>query len=105
MRSNELLKTYLNSFYKQNYCDFFKSFSLILKKVAVDKYIKHHYNYFVRQMRIVVYNQYLEPYQTVTLENMANTFGVSLQFIDSELSEFISTGHLSCRIDKVHGKV
>ncbi|CAE7197545.1 RPN7 [Symbiodinium necroappetens] len=36
---------------------------------------------------------------------MANEFGVSANFIDSELSSFISSGKLTCKIDKVAGVV
>jgi len=54
-------------------------------------------------MRIVIYRQFLDPYKTVTLGSMANLFGVSVEFIDKELSEFISSGKLNCRIDRVNG--
>ncbi len=33
-------------------------------------------------MRIVIYSQFLESYKTVTLDNMAKAFGVSIDFID-----------------------
>eukprot|EP00913_Durusdinium_trenchii_P032263 g30208.t1 len=36
---------------------------------------------------------------------MANDFGVSAAFIDTELSSFISSGKLTCKIDKVAGVV
>ncbi len=36
---------------------------------------------------------------------MANEFGVSTNFLDVELSRFISTGRLSAKIDKVGGVV
>jgi 26S proteasome regulatory subunit N7 len=34
---------------------------------------------------------------------MANEFGVSVDFIDRELSELISARRLPCKIDKVEG--
>lgn len=34
---------------------------------------------------------------------MAKSFGVSVNFIDRELSELISTRRLNCKIDKVAG--
>jgi len=52
-------------------------------------------------MRIVAYTQILESYISVTLESMANAFGVSVAFLDRELSRFISAGRLNCKIDKV----
>lgn len=56
-------------------------------------------------MRVVIYSQFLESYKTVTLESMANAFGVSVSFIDRELSELISSKRLNCKIDKVSGIV
>lgn len=34
---------------------------------------------------------------------MADSFGVSVEFIDKELSHFIAIGKINCRIDKVEG--
>lgn len=56
-------------------------------------------------MRIVIYSQFLESFKTVTLETMAQSFGVSVAFIDRELSELISARRLNCKIDKVAGVV
>jgi hypothetical protein len=38
---------------------------------------------------------------SLTLANMAALFGVSVGFLDSELSRFVSSGRLNCKIDKV----
>ncbi|KAJ8507309.1 hypothetical protein ONZ45_g10317 [Pleurotus djamor] len=42
---------------------------------------------------------------TLTLDSLAAAFGVSIDFVDSELSRFIASGRLHCTIDKVHGIV
>ncbi|KAG7012295.1 26S proteasome non-ATPase regulatory subunit 6-like protein, partial [Cucurbita argyrosperma subsp. argyrosperma] len=47
--------------------------------------------------------QFLESYKSVTIKAMANAFGVSVEFIDLELSRFIAAGKLHCKIDKVAG--
>lgn len=47
--------------------------------------------------------QFLESYKSVTLESMANAFGVSPDFMDKELSDFIVAGRLTAKIDKVAG--
>jgi 26S proteasome regulatory subunit N7 len=47
----------------------------------------------------------LESYKSVTLESMANAFGVSPEFIDKELSDFIVGGRLTAKIDKVAGVI
>ncbi|KAI6043352.1 putative proteasome regulatory subunit [Pisolithus marmoratus] len=41
----------------------------------------------------------------MTLESLCGAFGVSVDFIDRELSRFIANGRLHCTIDKVHGIV
>ena len=49
--------------------------------------------------------QYLESYHTVSLPSMADTFGVSVNFLDRELSDLVACGRLSCKIDKVRGVI
>ena len=50
--------------------------------MKVDRYFNQHYTYYIRDMRIIAYNQLLESYSSLTLVYMANAFGVSTQFID-----------------------
>lgn len=45
--------------------------------------------------------QFLESYKSVTLQSMATAFGVSVDFIDQELVDFIVAGRLPAKIDKV----
>ena len=54
---------------------------------------------------MLAYTQFLESYMSVSLESMAQTFGVRAPFLDQELAGFISAGRLSCSIDKVNGIV
>lgn len=37
------------------------------------------------------------------MASMAHEFGVSVDFIDRELSRFVAAGRLNCKIDKVAG--
>ena len=46
--------------------------------------------------------QFLESYKSVTLGSMAAAFGVSVDFMDRELVDFIVAGRLPAKIDKVH---
>merc|ERR1740127_169089 len=80
-------------------------FGSIIDTVRADRYLVHHCRHFMRIMRLNAYRQFLASYRSVTLEAMAQEFGVSASFIDSELSSFISSGKLSCKIDKVEGIV
>lgn len=49
--------------------------------------------------------QFLDSYKSVTLESMAQSFGVSIDFIDQELADFIVSNRLTAKIDKVAGVV
>lgn len=95
------INEYLQSFYSCRYRDFFKAFVGIIDLVRNDPYIGTHVKYFIRETRVIIYSQFLESYKTVKLQSMANEFGVSVDFIDRELSELISARRLPCKIDKV----
>ena len=47
-----------------------------------DRLLAAHCRYYVREMRIHAYTQLLESYRSLTLQYMANAFGVSEEFID-----------------------
>merc|ERR1712196_218036 len=70
-----------------------------------NRYMASHMRYIVREMRVLSYSQFLDAYQSVTLINMAQTFGVSEQFMDKELARFISVNRINAKIDKVQGIV
>ncbi len=61
--------------------------------------------FILREYRILVYKQFLTSYKSVIMSTMATAFGVSTEFLDSELSRFIANGRISAKIDKVGGKV
>jgi 26S proteasome regulatory subunit N7 len=62
-------------------------------------------NRFVREMRRHAYTQLLESYRVVSLENMASQFGVSVDWLDRDLSKFIPSKQLNCTIDRVNGVI
>jgi len=99
------LQEFLESYFHSRYKDFMTNFVPIIDTVSNNRYMKPHVRLFNRVMRLNAYKQFLASYRTVTLENMANEFGVSPAFIDSELASFISSGKLSCKIDKVGGVI
>lgn len=99
------LKSLLFSLYNCKYAQFFTALAEITKDIKRDFYLAPHRGWFMREIRIVAYKQFLESYRSVTLTSMSKTFGVSVPFLDKELSRFISAGRLSCKIDKVGGVV
>lgn len=95
----------MQSYYRCDYKEFFTVFCEIsdrLKKEPLFSLKKNHLHY-VKEMRLAAYKQFLESYKSVTIVSMAESFGVSCDFIDRELSHFISIRKLNCVIDKVGG--
>lgn len=105
LHSNPEVKEYLTSLYDCQYAQFFQNLAKIEVMMTEDRLFHPHYRFYVREMRILAYTQLLESYRSLTLEYMANAFGVTIDYIDKELSRFIAAGRLHCRIDKVGGIV
>ncbi|XP_078595416.1 26S proteasome non-ATPase regulatory subunit 6-like [Branchiostoma floridae x Branchiostoma japonicum] len=99
------LREYLFSLYDCHYASFFKALGWVEEKIKIDRWLHLHYRYYVREMRILAYSQLLESYRSLTLQYMATAFGVTVDFVDQELSRFIAAGRLHCKIDKVGGIV
>jgi 26S proteasome regulatory subunit N7 len=99
------LELFLNSFFNCQYDNFFRALVGILDAINDDYVMGGHKVFFTREIRIVAYSQYLESYQSVTLANMADAFGVSASFIDSEVARFIASGRLHAKIDAVAGVI
>ncbi|PSR89501.1 26S proteasome non-ATPase regulatory subunit like [Actinidia chinensis var. chinensis] len=97
------LTEFLNSLYDCQYKSFFVAFAGLTEQIKLDRYLHPHFRYYMREVRTVVYSQFLESYKSVTIEAMAKAFGVTVEFIDLELSRFIAAGKLHCKIDKVAG--
>ncbi|KAJ3290824.1 26S proteasome non-ATPase regulatory subunit 6 [Borealophlyctis nickersoniae] len=97
------LDEYATSFYNCQYAQFFSSLAAVESMFKLDHLLHAHYRYYVREMRIAVYAQLLESYRSLTIESMANSFGVTEEWIDSDLSKFIASGRLNAVIDKVNG--
>ncbi|KAJ3423327.1 26s proteasome non-atpase regulatory subunit [Anaeramoeba flamelloides] len=99
------LSELLNSLYDCQYKNFYNHLIAIYDGMELDKILSEHRLFFCKQMRIIAYSQFLEAYRSVTLKSMAETFGVSITFLDKELSRFISGGKIHAKIDKVGGVV
>lgn len=101
----EHLPELMNCLYESDYAGFFEALVGISTQIKGDCYISRHFRYFVREIRVVAYKQFLESYMTVTVESMARDFGVSPAFLDKEISHFIAAGRLTAKIDKVGGAI
>jgi len=94
-----------NSLYDCNYDSFFRAILDVNDLLTRDRYFSHHIRYLMREFRILAYKQFLDAYKSVTLSSMAESFGVSVRFIDQELSKFIAEGRLNAKIDKYGGVI
>jgi 26S proteasome regulatory subunit N7 len=100
------LGTLITSYYNGDYGTFFKSMVQVLDEhIALDLAVHRHARYWAREMRVRAYAQFLESYKTVNLSSMASLFSVTGEFLDKELSRFIATGRLNCKVDKVGGVI
>jgi 26S proteasome regulatory subunit N7 len=95
------LQDFMESFFHCKYKSMMQHFVSIIDLVRTDRYLSRHCRHFMRIMRLNAYRQFLASYRSVKLDAMASEFGVSATFIDAELSSFISSGKLTCKIDKV----
>ncbi|KAF5367569.1 hypothetical protein D9758_003794 [Tetrapyrgos nigripes] len=96
----------VKNLYDCHYDKFFKALALLEQThLLPSRLLSPHARYYVREMRILAYAQLLESYRSLTLESLGLAFGVTVEFVDNELSHFISTGRLHASIDKVHGIV
>lgn len=110
----------LNCLYSCDYRGFNTALvGVMLGSFRRDRILAQHESYFMREIRVVAYKQFLQSYLSVTLQSMAHAFGVSVNFLDSydpyvillsllyfrDLSAFICAGRLSCKIDKVAGVI
>jgi len=99
------LKKIATALYECDYRSFFESLVEVAGQIKADMYLSRHYRYYIREIRVVAYTQFLEPYMSVTLESMAAEFGVTEEFLDREISHYISAGRLNAKINKVGGAI
>lgn len=99
------LEPFLRALQDCRYADYLAAFVGVCEMVRADYYTGTHERFFARHARARAYSQFLESYRSVTLGNMASSFGVSQEFMDSELASFIAAGKVSARIDKPNGVV
>eukprot|EP00560_Eucampia_antarctica_P002004 CAMPEP_0197834426 /NCGR_PEP_ID=MMETSP1437-20131217/22337_1 /TAXON_ID=49252 ORGANISM="Eucampia antarctica, Strain CCMP1452" /NCGR_SAMPLE_ID=MMETSP1437 /ASSEMBLY_ACC=CAM_ASM_001096 /LENGTH=410 /DNA_ID=CAMNT_0043439093 /DNA_START=196 /DNA_END=1428 /DNA_ORIENTATION=+ len=70
-----------------------------------DRFLQPHAGYLMRELHVLGYKQFLDSYKSVTMESMAASFGISVQYLDLQLSRFIAAGRLTAKIDKFGGVV
>ncbi len=104
-QSMEDLESCVNSLYLSDYAPFFTSLASVQGRLAESRYTAPHVSYFIRALRLRAYNQLLQSYSSLSLQSMAKSFGVSVEWLDADLAKFVRVGKLSAVIDRVNGIV
>lgn len=100
-----VLKQLLASYDECRYHVFFESLLQLEGVLKSDPYLRQHSSFIIGNLRLKAYQQFLDSYKRCTLQSMAESFGVSTAFINSELARFISDGQIHAKIDRMNDTV
>lgn len=95
----------VRSFYDCDYKTYLHALVELEDVLHQDRYLYPHASYLMRELHILAYKQFLDSYQSVTLDAMAAAFGVTTDFIDFHASRYIAANRLSAKIDKYGGVI
>jgi 26S proteasome regulatory subunit N7 len=98
-------KALVDSFYACDYAEYMRAVVAMEEPLQQSPYLHSHTTQIIRQLTVLGYAQFLQSYRTVTLTAMADAFAVSVPYLDLQLSTFIATSSLQCKIDAVSGTV
>eukprot|EP00392_Amoebophrya_sp_AT5.2_P008607 g8635.t1 len=88
--------------YNCDYRQWTREFAEVIDHLKPDRYFDANLTKITRILRLNAYRQFITSYKSVTLKLMADTFGVTEEFLDGEIYNFIASGRLlNCKIDKV----
>ena len=80
------LANLVSSLYNGDYKAFFHALGRIEQDfLTQDRYLAEHKAWYVREMRLRAYQQLLQSYRVVELQNMARDFGVTVDFLDKSV--------------------
>lgn len=100
------LANLVSSLYVGNYRAFFSALGEVEQRfLGQDRYLAEHKAWYVREMRLRAYAQLLRSYRVVGLASMANDFGVTVDFLDRDLKNFVAGDRVSCTVDRVNGVI
>eukprot|EP00579_Thalassiosira_antarctica_P000561 CAMPEP_0201875002 /NCGR_PEP_ID=MMETSP0902-20130614/7105_1 /ASSEMBLY_ACC=CAM_ASM_000551 /TAXON_ID=420261 /ORGANISM="Thalassiosira antarctica, Strain CCMP982" /LENGTH=476 /DNA_ID=CAMNT_0048401971 /DNA_START=163 /DNA_END=1593 /DNA_ORIENTATION=- len=94
-----------NTLYECDYKAYLHTLVDLQPHLIANRYLQPHAGYLLRELHVLAFQQFLDSYQSVTLESMAKSFGVGTEYLDVQLSRFIAAGRLTAKIDKFGGVV
>ncbi|GMM49123.1 proteasome regulatory particle lid subunit [Starmerella bacillaris] len=102
----EPLSVMVNSLYTCAYESFLVALAEVEEQILrTSPFLSVHSAYYVREMRCKAYSQLLESYMSLNIQSMAESFGVSVEYLESDLSHLIPHRKVNCILDKVNGVI
>ncbi|ORD99511.1 PSMD6 [Hepatospora eriocheir] len=87
-------------------CEYGSCFSSLKRFIDINKedvFLSPIEDEFVDEMKILCYNQFLYSYQTVEIGRMAESFGITIEDLESDLRKFVFKNRLTIKIDRIDG--
>jgi len=97
----------INCLYTTSYNGLFRALANVeLEYLKPHRFLSAHSFYFTRTLRQKTYTQLLSSYTSLSLQSIADSFAVSIPFIENDLEKMIADKKLcGVVIDKVNGKL
>eukprot|EP00915_Cephaloidophora_sp_WS-2016_P001878 GHVH01002563.1.p1 GENE.GHVH01002563.1~~GHVH01002563.1.p1 ORF type:complete len:410 (+),score=84.79 GHVH01002563.1:146-1375(+) len=100
---DSVLDTFAKAFYFGDFKEGMISLMEIANRLKSDFFFGPHVAKYLVKTRIRCYKTFLQPFENVKISSMSARFGLPYDFIETEVSRFISSGHIPCRINRVEG--
>lgn len=91
--------------YNCRYKEVFPALDTVCQHLRSIVYLSQHVNYFFREVRVLVFTQFLDSYSSVTLKSMSAAFDIPAPVLDTMLGTFISNGRIACKMDRVSDSI
>ena len=95
----------INALYECDYKAYLLAMVDVHSVLVADRFLQPHAGFLMRELHVLGYKQFLDSYKSVTLDSMAASFGVTVNYLDLQLGRFIAAGRLTAKIDKYGGVV
>ncbi|KEG11534.1 proteasome regulatory non-ATPase subunit 7 [Trypanosoma grayi] len=87
------------------YREVFPALDTVCQQLRGIVYLSQHVNYFFREVRVLVFTQFLDSYSSVTLNSMSAAFNIPPPVLDNMLGTFISNERIACKMDRVSDSI
>ena len=93
----------VKSLYDCDYKAYLQSLVHLEELLKGDRFLAPHAAYWMRELHILAYHQFLESYSSVELTAMAAALGVSVDFLDAHASRYIAAEACRPRLTSTAG--